>query len=157
MKAIKKINGRTKSVDWKKIVVDSLYMRDLGVCRLCNKPLKNDQLFEIDHIVERYEGGEDTFQNLRLVHLTCHKMRHQTNRYELPIPKTPTMNNNGKMDYKKKIHIELLSHLQTALSEHRTLKEAAESVGVTLDQARYYISLYKLDYKQAKYWNLSTL
>ena len=71
--------AKNKGVDWKRVVVDTLYLRDGGLCGLCQREIGPDNLFEIDHIQEVKDGGLDVMENLRLVHLMCHKARHQAN------------------------------------------------------------------------------
>jgi len=164
MRRINKMkNDRTRSVDWKGIVVDSLYLRDGGICQLCKKSLNNDDLFEIDHIVKRADDGKDTLMNLRLVHLACHKKRHTRNFTELtPLPinyddyyddDIPTMN----VNFKKLAHLQLLKALKHGLSKTNKLKEACTSCGITFDQGRYYLQLYNLDWKEYDSWDLDKL
>jgi hypothetical protein len=157
---ILKSKGRTKSVDWKGLVVDSLYLRDMGICQLCNKGLTNDHLFEIDHIIERSEGGKDTLQNLRLVHLECHKKRHAEKRLLLPDIAEITSADDfqyvkeyKKTSIKKSIHVELLSRLRLALLKTRSITEASFKIGITNDQARYYLGLYDLNWKTPDKWS----
>jgi len=64
-----------KATNWKEIVIRELIKKDNRICRLCNIAL-GDELTEIDHIVEKKNGGLDELSNLRLVHMICHKKRH---------------------------------------------------------------------------------
>ena len=150
--------NRSKSVDWKGIVVDSLYIRDGGVCQLCKKSLSNDDFFEIDHIIQRSEGGNDTLMNLRLVHLGCHKLHHAKRKTLLPDDikiesDVPTMNES----IKKSVHLELLSNLRKALYKKRQMRNACAMIGITADQGKYYVSLYGLDWREFELWDLSKL
>jgi hypothetical protein len=149
--------NRSKSVDWKGIVVDSLYIRDGGICQLCKKSLSNDDFFEIDHITQRSEGGKDTLMNLRLVHLSCHKLRHANRKTLLPDIKfesdVPTMN----ISVKKAVHLAFLNNLKKALAKKRQLTKACSIIGVTPDQAKYYLSVYRLDWREFESWDLSNI
>jgi transcriptional regulator with GAF, ATPase, and Fis domain len=69
-----------KPVNWREVVVNSLYLRDKGVCGLCENPIHEWHIFEIDHIIEKENDGLDIIENLRLVHVQCHKGRHQKKR-----------------------------------------------------------------------------
>jgi hypothetical protein len=66
-----------RSINWKELVVNTLFLRDQGICHLCMRKINQSELFEVDHIVEKSNGGLDVIENLRLVHLGCHKTRHQ--------------------------------------------------------------------------------
>lgn len=72
------------AINWRKVTMETLYNRDDGICSICKDELKSTDLFEIDHIVEKSKGGSDDLNNLRLVHLTCHRKRHNPNRAQLP-------------------------------------------------------------------------
>jgi DNA-binding NtrC family response regulator len=62
---------------WKDTVIDFLMKRDKYVCELCGDFLAKGDIFELDHIKEKSKGGDDSFENLRAVHLACHKLRHK--------------------------------------------------------------------------------
>ena len=74
----------SKPINWKEIVINTLYLRDQGICCLCMRKITQSTLFEIDHITEKANGGLDIIDNLRLVHLGCHKARHQMNMLSIP-------------------------------------------------------------------------
>lgn len=47
------------------------------LCPLCKRSLQADgEALEIDHKLEKVNGGKDSYKNLRLVHVTCHISRH---------------------------------------------------------------------------------
>jgi len=75
-------------VNWKKVTTETLFNRDDGICNICGKELNIDDLFEIDHIIEKAKGGSDDISNLRIVHLSCHRKRHHPNRVALPTKRT---------------------------------------------------------------------
>lgn len=144
---------RTKYIDWKGLVVDTLYLRDRGVCQLCNKELNMGDMFEVDHIIEKSDGGKDEMRNLRLVHLVCHKLRHGTRKTVLPVlPYRPVLTSFPNI--KKNVHGDILRALQAALTKERNLTKACRLVELTFDQARYYIGLYKLDKNRPEEWNI---
>ena len=78
---------KSKYVNWRGIVIDTLYTRDSGICHLCKELIGLSAFFEIDHIKQRQNGGRDTIDNLRLVHLACHKKRHQAKRAAILSPR----------------------------------------------------------------------
>jgi len=94
-----------KAVNWKDVVIIELLKKDNGICQLCNKVL-GDQLVEIDHTRERSDGGIDAIDNLRLVHLTCHKLHHQ-NFKKLPSITYDTLKN-ATTDISKQIIVHWL-------------------------------------------------
>ena len=149
-------DNRSTYVDWKGIVVDSLYLRDGGICQLCKQSLSNNDYFEIDHIIKRSDGGNDTLMNLRLVHLTCHKARHAkqlTVITEVEELKVPTMN----VNFKKLAHIQVLKQLRHGLSKTQNMTKACVLCGITPDQGKYYVGLYRLNWRDHASWNLDKI
>jgi 5-methylcytosine-specific restriction protein A len=49
--------------------------RDQGVCQLCGM-LVIGEGGDIDHVLEKANGGTDALENLRLTHRSCHARRH---------------------------------------------------------------------------------
>ena len=68
-----------KPMNWKEIVINTLYLRDRGTCSLCMREITQSDMCEIDYVTEKANGGLDVIDNLRLVHLECHKTRDQIN------------------------------------------------------------------------------
>lgn len=134
------------------IVLGTLYERDSGKCQLCNRDIEQDQLFEIDHIVEKAAGGLDIITNLRLVHLACHKARHTQNRVTLApelikavkiarIEKPQDLTKKGLRKYADQ---QLLASLQDAYMQTGTMANAAANCGMTIDQLRHFRLRYNL-------------
>jgi len=48
--------------------------RDLGICQLCGLLVAGEP-GDIDHIVDKANGGTDALSNLRLLHKSCHSKR----------------------------------------------------------------------------------
>ncbi|UZQ52640.1 reverse transcriptase domain-containing protein [Clostridium kluyveri] len=46
-------------------------------CRICNQPLVGEESLQINHIVPRLIGGNDKYDNLELLHTSCHMQHHQ--------------------------------------------------------------------------------
>jgi hypothetical protein len=138
-------------MNYKKIIVDALLKRDSGLCPWCGLPsLPDEDVLEFDHIKPRSQGGLDTIINLRLLHSHCHEQRHSQ--------KTNKANETfSRSNIKKKIHTDLLIKLQAALIAQHMLSRAAASIGITFDQARYYLSVYHLDWKNPLKWDLENL
>lgn len=45
-------------------------------CRVCRESLVGDEPLEANHIVPKIIGGRDTYENLELLHKSCHKQHH---------------------------------------------------------------------------------
>ncbi|KAA0794859.1 group II intron reverse transcriptase/maturase [Bacillus sp. BPN334] len=45
-------------------------------CRVCNNSLVGDEPLESNHIVPKVIGGKDEYDNLELLHCSCHKQHH---------------------------------------------------------------------------------
>ena len=56
------------------IFLDEIYVRDNGMCQVCN--LKCEEVdATMDHIIECKRGGPHTKENVRLAHLECNQKR----------------------------------------------------------------------------------
>jgi hypothetical protein len=49
--------------------------RDGWVCGICRKPVDRADIWHLDHIVPKSQGGPDTWDNLRLAHARCNISR----------------------------------------------------------------------------------
>ena len=56
--------------------IKQLVRRQKGRCPACEKPISTEDRLEIDHIQQRYLGGTDEINNLRLMCYNCHRQRH---------------------------------------------------------------------------------
>lgn len=45
-------------------------------CRVCHESLVGDEPLEANHIIPKIIGGRDTYENLELLHKSCHKTHH---------------------------------------------------------------------------------
>ena len=54
----------------------TLFTQQHGLCPVCHQPLENDEKLHIHHVIPKNIGGTDTLDNLRLVHLYCHRQIH---------------------------------------------------------------------------------
>lgn len=52
----------------------AVYVRDAGICGICGEHIEPDDL-DIDHIMQRAEGGPDDMDNLRAAHKSCNRGR----------------------------------------------------------------------------------
>ena len=59
-----------------KTVLRQLYNRQAGKCPLCQQAITAQSGWHIHHILPRYLGGQDTSDNLVLLHPTCHRQVH---------------------------------------------------------------------------------
>lgn len=53
-----------------------LYERDEGVCGVCGKPVDRDE-FDVDHVVQVAHGGEHSYANTRIAHVSCNRRRNR--------------------------------------------------------------------------------
>ena len=117
------------ATSWKDIVIAELKKRDDAICPLCNLPLANE-LIEVDHITPKAMGGLDEMSNIRLVHLTCHKLRHFTNRRKGDPIDTLT-------DLRKHADMIMLRRFKKAMIATKKISMAIKRCGLTYDQAYY--------------------
>jgi RNA-directed DNA polymerase len=52
--------------------VAKLLKKQKGICPHCNTYLRPDDLMEIDHITPKSSGGQNTLDNLQILHKHCH-------------------------------------------------------------------------------------
>lgn len=52
--------------------VKKLLKTQKGLCNWCKLPFWDGEIFEVDHIIPRSQGGLDTYKNLQLLHRHCH-------------------------------------------------------------------------------------
>jgi len=50
-----------------------LFTRDGGFCDICKRKVLAGEAYELDHIIPWALGFDDSDENLRLVHKTCHR------------------------------------------------------------------------------------
>lgn len=67
-----------KKVSWNRLRSE-VYLRDRGICWICNKFVSLD-IYQAGHIVDRRNNGQDTFDNVVTMHRKCnnHKPYHDT-------------------------------------------------------------------------------
>jgi hypothetical protein len=139
-----------KATDWKTVVLTELIRRDMGICQMCSKPIHNE-LIEVDHIMEKADGGRDELNNLRIVHLICHKLRHNPNHRkgaERRVILTPA-------DGVKEGMRLVLKNLQMKLIEMRgNLTKAAPLCGMSRFQALRMMKKFNLSKINARKWEL---
>ncbi len=58
------------------------YRKQQGICPLCRRAMKGDDLLETHHLKPKGKGGKEVNANIRLVHLRCHQRHHESN--EIP-------------------------------------------------------------------------
>lgn len=60
--------------------VQNLLKRQKGVCALCHEAFVSTDHMEVDHVLPKVHGGQDTYENLQLLHRHCHvKKTNKTN------------------------------------------------------------------------------
>ncbi|NEP08216.1 MAG: HNH endonuclease, partial [Okeania sp. SIO4D6] len=55
--------------------VTTLLKRQKGKCASCGLHFRATDLIEVDHIVPRSEGGDNTYKNKQLLHRHCHDVK----------------------------------------------------------------------------------
>ncbi|MBZ0280747.1 MAG: group II intron reverse transcriptase/maturase [Anaerolineae bacterium] len=60
--------------------VAKLLKRQHGSCPLCGLYFKDDDVWEVDHILPKQYGGKDVYQNLQLLHGHCHDRKSRQER-----------------------------------------------------------------------------
>jgi hypothetical protein len=131
-------------INYKKVTIDYLHERDSGICQICNNPLQDGSLCEIDHIIEKKNGGVDKLHNLRIVHLECHKKRHGVNGITL----------HPHVIIRKDYHRMVIENIRTALLLQPVLTKACQTIGLSERMGRYYMTKYNLNPKEAKNWDI---
>lgn len=59
-----------------KILPSELYLRDKGICGICNLAVKEGSTEQsIDHIIPLSRGGTHTWDNVQLAHINCNKSK----------------------------------------------------------------------------------
>ena len=127
---------KLSATSWKDIVIAELKKRDAAICTLCNLPLTNE-LIEVDHITPKAMGGLDEMSNIRLVHLTCHRLRHFTNPRKGDLIETLT-------DVRKHADMIMLRRFKKALIATKKISLAIKGCGLTYSQAYYLRKKYNL-------------
>lgn len=59
-----------------------LYESQFGSCPVCQMELENGEKLHRHHILEKSNGGRDTFGNLVMVHEQCHYSMHYSGKYD---------------------------------------------------------------------------
>jgi RNA-directed DNA polymerase len=49
----------------------TLFIRQKGICPLCKAAIRSQDV-QVDHIIQKSEGGKDEYKNLQLLHTHCH-------------------------------------------------------------------------------------
>ena len=63
---------RNTREEWREAIIHFLISRDGFICQVCYLSLE-DTKFEVDHIIPVYLGGKNILDNMRLLHMTCHR------------------------------------------------------------------------------------
>ena len=53
-----------------------LWKEQQGRCRMCGQFLQEGEEWQVHHLVRRSHGGDDSLDNLELLHANCHRQRH---------------------------------------------------------------------------------
>lgn len=64
----------TKNPLYSKRVI-TLLKRQKGCCSLCKLKFLDDDVWEVDHITPRKDGGKDSYDNFQLLHVHCHDLK----------------------------------------------------------------------------------
>jgi RNA-directed DNA polymerase len=100
----KKIFDRENTFSKRKLAKKNKYK-----CRVCNNSLVGDEPLEVNHIVPKIIGGSDAYENLELLHKSCHKQHHTLlewygNGKQLPKVQSYLARNNVDVESKKAVN-----------------------------------------------------
>ena len=65
-----------KWLSGKKGKITSLWLKQKGLCPVCKQMIVGEQDLNVHHIIKRCMGGNDTLDNLVLLHPICHQQVH---------------------------------------------------------------------------------
>lgn len=147
----------SKVVKWKWVVVDYLYRQQDGRCTLCGEKITEQTLYEVDHVLEKKNGGTDSLENLRLLHTICHRKRHGEQKIPIDSKISKQFKLNREQISKKSQFMMLSSIKQELLDNKCNMSKAAREIGISERMGRYYIQRYSLRPKEAAHWNLSQI
>jgi RNA-directed DNA polymerase len=68
-------NGSKDNFSWMRPLYNEVAVSQEGECPICGQDLSLEE-FEVHHIKPRKLGGPDTFNNLVILHTTCHDKLH---------------------------------------------------------------------------------
>lgn len=72
--------GREKAIEWRREWERVSYLDLLRnrpeKCPLCKRPMPEIEVLDVDHILAIKDGGSHTRENLRVVHMWCHRRHH---------------------------------------------------------------------------------
>lgn len=83
-------------------------------------------------------------QNLRLVHIECHKKRHGVRGVVI----------HPHIFIRKDYHLMVLSNIRNALLKQPVLTKACQEIGLSERMGRYYMTKYNLNPKEAQNWDI---
>ena len=72
----RRLQARTRKLLADRVDLQILWSRQTGICPICEQALRPEESWERHHVVWRTLGGDDTLENLRLLHTTCHRQLH---------------------------------------------------------------------------------
>ena len=72
----RRFQARTKKLLMDRMDLQILWSRQSGICPMCGQVLRPEESWERHHVMWRTFGGDDTLENLRLLHATCHRQLH---------------------------------------------------------------------------------
>ena len=130
------IRGRKRcKVDFTKRQKKDIYIRDKGICRICNvfclRDVLNEHPFKanIDHILPIKDGGSNDISNGQILCLSCHKFKHSAiaNRMNSRKPKRKDVGNLEPSSQSEKVQ-RLLESSDTLNNQNSVRLEREEIV-----------------------------
>ena len=71
-----RLHARMKNTLTDRMDLQLLWSRQSGICPMCEQPLLPEEAWERHHIIWRVMGGDNTLDNLKLLHANCHHQLH---------------------------------------------------------------------------------
>lgn len=70
------INTDTSPRFFPPAMIDVKLKHQNGACTICNKIIKETDIYQGDHIVSWTAGGKTIMENLQVLHVRCHELKH---------------------------------------------------------------------------------
>jgi len=132
---MKAIHG--KRIMYRDIVINELIIRDGSKCKICNKIIDDRQTAEIDHIIPLRLNGDNSFNNLQLVHKVCHRQKDNELRKEHPEAQVSNITYTPKHKHKiSTTRKEYYRNIQYKAMELLSLGMSKADIAKTMDVSR---------------------
>ncbi len=119
-----------KPINWREAGIRYLLKRDNNICLLCDKPIRRNEGFDVDHIQEIKNNGDSNFDNRRIVHVGCHRRRYMRGHTKLPSARR-IFSNTTYIDRISLTKDEIRQNILDQLNQGKTITSVAKGIGVS--------------------------